>query len=82
MTFSEWLKTQPVGTLKKLERSTGLGYTTLLEARNGRPMRGASAEKLSAAIRELDGDVSIAELVCPPHAPDADSDPNSELGAP
>lgn len=60
MRFSDWLKAQPRGTLKSIERGTGVGYTTLQKARRGRPLFRYDVAK---AISDwTGGEVTIKEL--------------------
>lgn len=69
MRFSEWVGTQPRGTLKRLERQTGVGYTTLQRLRLGQTLvRYDIARKLSEATG---GEVSIDDLCVAPdrHGP-------------
>lgn len=63
MTFEEYLKTQPIGRMKQIEREYGVGYTTLHRAKIGEPMRlYRVARKISDATGGL---VSVTEL-CEP----------------
>jgi hypothetical protein len=60
MTFAEWVKDQPYGVMKRLEREHGFGYQTLSRVKRGeRLKRYDIARRLSAATG---GAVSIADL--------------------
>lgn len=60
MTFAEWVKDQPYGVLKRLERQHGFGYQTLARVKRGELLKRYDiAKHLSEATG---GAVSIAEL--------------------
>lgn len=60
MRFPEWVKSQPHGTLKRIERETGVGYNTLARLNRGETInRYDVAEKISEAT---DRAVSIDDL--------------------
>lgn len=69
MTFPDWIQSQPHGTLKRLERETGVAYSTLHRARIGEPIGSyATAKKIADATA---GAVTVAELCeAAPAAPD------------
>ena len=67
MGFGEWVGSQDRGVLKRLERETGVGYTTLGCIKNGRPASRRVAALLSKATG---GACSVLELMCPPGAPE------------
>lgn len=62
MRFSEWVGTQPHGTLKRIERELRIGYTTLGRIMNGAACKGSIAKKISLFTG---GQVTVEELVCP-----------------
>jgi hypothetical protein len=81
MDFPTWLKAQPRGTAKRIERETGVGSTTLQRCMQRIPAGPGVAKRISAATA---GEVTPEELCFPPEAPpdeDAPGDPNSQLGA-
>jgi transcriptional regulator with XRE-family HTH domain len=60
MTFDDWAKKQPHGTLKRLERELGVGYSTLMRLRRGEHIaRYDVAKKISDATG---GEVSVDEI--------------------
>lgn len=81
MTLLEWLRADPTRTLQDVAHATRLPYSTVHKIKSGRPARYATAKLIS---EHTGGAVSIAELCEPPPtaSPDADSESNSELGAP
>jgi hypothetical protein len=69
MRFSEWVEEQPRGTLKQIERTTGVGYTTLQRLRAGeRLSRYDLAKKISDAT---DGAVTVDEICSESTTPEA-----------
>lgn len=63
MDFKTWAEAQSHGVLKRIERETGVGYTTLHRLKRGDRLDSyALAEKVSEATG---GEVSIAELCRP-----------------
>jgi len=63
MRFPDWVRTQPTGTLSRLMRETGLGWTTLQRLMRGEVLvEYLKAKLLSEAIG---GAVTIADL-CEP----------------
>jgi DNA-binding transcriptional regulator YdaS (Cro superfamily) len=78
MDFPTWLRSQPRGTAKRLERETGVGSTTIQRCMQRIPAGPGVALRLSAATG---GAVSPAELSFPPPVPDEENAPNSELGS-
>jgi hypothetical protein len=60
MRFPDWVEAQEKGALKRIERETGVGYTTLMRLRAGEAIsRYDVAEKISKATG---GAVSIQEI--------------------
>lgn len=81
MDFPTWLKSQPRGTAKRIERETGVGSTTIQRCLARIPAGPGVAKRISAATGydpETGAGVSPAELCFPPDAPS--DEPNSELG--
>lgn len=74
MTFAEWLKGKPRGTLAEVSRDIRVLYPTLHAISQGRPTRGRLAKLIS---EYTGGVVTIEELVCPPPRV-APSEANSE----
>lgn len=71
MYFWQWVDQQPKGTLTRIQRETGLGYTTLMRARRGEPIaQYETARVLSLATQ---GEVTIAELCKPDDSPTANA---------
>lgn len=65
MRFPEWVQTQERGALKRIERQTGVGYTTLMRLNSGDTIaRYDVAKRISEAT---DGAVTVDEL-CDPAA--------------
>jgi hypothetical protein len=62
MGFPEWVRSQPYGVLKRLERELGIGYTTINRVMRGVPCSGRVAKLLSDATGGL---VTVEALVCP-----------------
>jgi hypothetical protein len=63
MRFREWVDTQPKGTMTRIQRETGLGYTTIMRARRGEPIAHyETAKRISDATG---GEVTVEEL-CEP----------------
>lgn len=63
MRFEKWIKKQPRGTLKAIERSAGISYTTLLKLRRGERM---DSYGLATRISEATGgDVTVEDLCRP-----------------
>jgi hypothetical protein len=66
MDFPAWVATQPHGTLKRIEREYGAGYSTLHRLMNGGRLDSYDlAERISKATS---GAVSIEELCRRPNA--------------
>lgn len=59
MDFRSWVDTQPWGTLKRLERELGIGWTTLAKVMRGGHCNEKNANLLSNATG---GMVSVQEL--------------------
>lgn len=83
MDFPTWLKNQPRGTAKRIERETGVGATTLQRCLKREPAGPGVAKRISAATgydpeNPDAGGVSPAELCFPP---EGEAESNSELGA-
>lgn len=78
MTFAEWLRDKPRGTLRKIELATTVHYVTLHAAKKGRAMQGRTAQLVSDYTG---GDVSVAELVCPTKPSDEHEDSEPTAGA-
>jgi hypothetical protein len=83
MDFPTWLKSQPRGTAKRIERETGVGSTTIQRCIARIPAGPGVAKRISAATgydaeHPDAGGVSPAELCFPP---DGEGAPNSELEA-
>lgn len=62
MRFPDWVKKQPRGALKEIERKYGVAYMTLMRARRGEAVSFQIAQKLTDATA---GVVSIEELCDP-----------------
>jgi hypothetical protein len=68
MRFPAWVRTQPKGVLKDIERRTGVGYTTLMRLNAGESItRYDVAKRISDATA---GAVSVEELCEPPSRAD------------
>ncbi|MCC7542380.1 MAG: hypothetical protein IT379_39545 [Deltaproteobacteria bacterium] len=66
MRFPEWVDSQGHGVMTRIQRDTGVGYTTLMRARRGELIgEYATAKRISEATG---GAVSIAELCEPAEA--------------
>lgn len=60
MRFPEWARAQKSGTLKRIERETGVGYTTLMRLNAGETIaRYDVAKRIADAT---DGAVSVEDL--------------------
>ena len=62
MRLKEWVDKQPRGVMTRLMVETGLAYTTVLRAVNGKAVSAATARTLSAATG---GEVSAASIAFP-----------------
>lgn len=63
MRFPEWVQTQERGALKRIERQTGVGYTTLMRLNSGDTIaRYDVAKRISEATG---GEVTIDDLCAP-----------------
>lgn len=62
MQFVDWVRGQPRGVLKRIERQQNVGYGTIFRAVRGQAVSFPIAKKLSAATN---GAVSIEELCDP-----------------